>query len=216
MYGYCTEVQPTLVSTLFGPGVHELLAHGAVLGLCAALAGPSGPSGGGLVVWVGHRCWPYPPALGQALLECSVFVAPPTRAERLWAIDVALRSPAVAVVVADGRGLSLANSRRLQLACEAGGAMGLVVRPARERTELSAATTRWLVSPGPVDPAHPIAPTWTLELLRRKGLRPVTEGARRMAVRAEDATRLVCFDAHAADRPAATARPRPATAARWG
>lgn len=176
---------------------------------------------GGRVLWIGRRCWPYPPALvhpgGDAdLLERSVFVDPPTRDERLWAIDVALRSPAALVVVADGRGLTMAHSRRLQLAAEAGGALGLIARPHRDLGEISAAATRWLVSPGPQDAARPADATWTVELLRRKGLRPISEDARRWTVRVDDAARLVSVDAQLPDRPAATARHSAGQAARSG
>jgi len=173
------------------------------------------------VVWVGRRCWPYPPALvsrsgDHRLLERSVFVDPPTRDERLWAIDVALRSSAASVVIADGAGLTMASSRRLQLAAEAGATVGLLARPPNERGELSAAATRWLVSPGPVDPVDPTTPTWTVELLRRKGLRPIAEDARRWAVRLEDGTRLVSVDADARDRPATAAGLGPWAAKRSG
>lgn len=166
----------------------------------------------GRVLWIGRRCWPYPPSLvgssgDRRLLERSVFVDPPTRDERLCATDVALRSSAALVVVADGAGLTMAGSRRLQLAAEAGGTVGLLARPHSERGELSAAATRWLVSPGPVDGADPARPTWTVELLRRKGLRPIAEDARRWAVRLDDGTRLVSVDADASDRPAAATGP---------
>lgn len=166
----------------------------------------------GRVLWIGRRCWPYPPSLvgpsgNRRLLERSVFVDPPTRDERLWAMDVALRSAAALVVVADGAGLTMAGSRRLQLAAEAGGTVGLLARPHKERGELSAAATRWLVSPGPVDRLKPVTPTWTVELLRRKGLRPIAEDARRWAVRLDDGTRLVSVDADARDRPAPATGP---------
>ncbi|MEQ9095176.1 MAG: hypothetical protein RIE32_02815 [Phycisphaerales bacterium] len=211
----------------FERGVHEFLAQTPPISLCAGIASMDHREGlpkardstglsGGLIVWIGRRCWPYPPALvspgvgtaGDAgLLERSVYVDPPTREDRLWAMDVALRSPAAAVVVADARGLSMAGSRRLQLAAEAGGAVGLLARRPDERGEISAAATRWLVSPGPPEGADPARPTWTLRLLRRKGLRPMTEDARDWTVRLDDATRLVSVDADAADRPAAAARP---------
>ncbi len=177
--------------------------------------------GPGRVLWMGRRCWPYPPSLvgrggDRRLLERSVFVDPPTRDERLWAMDVALRSSAALVVVADGAGLTMAGSRRLQLAAEAGGTVGLLARPHNERGELSAAATRWLVSPGPVDGADPARPTWTVELLRRKGLRPIAEDARRWAVRLDDGTRLVSVDAHVSNRPAATTGPGRWSAQRSG
>lgn len=205
----------------FGRGVHELLAEAPPIAVCAGIAagGQHNAHGDGraeqcqgLVIWIGRRCWPYPPGLvgpsgSTGLLERSVYIDPPTREDRLWAMDVALRSPAAAVVVADAGGLSMAGSRRLQLAAEAGGAIGLLARPPDERGEISAAATRWLVAPGPPDGADPARPTWTLELLRRKGLRPMAEDARRWTVRLDDGTRLVSVDTDAADRPAASAGP---------
>lgn len=180
-----------------------------------------GDPGQGRVVWIGRRCWPYPPSLvgpsgDRRLLERSVFVDQPTRDERLWAIDVALRSSSALVVVADGAGLTMAGSRRLQLAAEAGGTVGLLARPHKERGELSAAATRWLVSPGPVDGADPARPTWTVELLRRKGLRPIAEDARRWAVRLDDGTRLVSVDSDVSHRPAAATGPGRWSAQRSG
>ncbi len=112
------------------------------------------------VLWIGRRCWPYPRVLVAAgrssrfapshLLKTSLFLNPPDRSTRLWAIDLALRSPAVALVIADGSGLDMAATRRLQLAAEAGlrgggGGIALFVRPPHEQRQLSAASTRWRV-----------------------------------------------------------------------
>ena len=123
------------------------------------------------VFWIGKHVWPrLAPEEGADLLERSVFVDPPDDATRLWAIDLCLRSPSVAVVVADGRGLSMAASRRLQLAAEAGRTMVLLTRPAAERRTLSAAATRWhvhrMLVPKGSDESRP---RWMLELLRCKG-----------------------------------------------
>jgi hypothetical protein len=83
----------------------------------------------------------------------------------LWAIDLAMRSAAVNVVIADCSRLRMAESRRLQLAAERGRALALLARPAWEGGELSAASTRWRVrrSPSPSS-----APRWIVELLRCK------------------------------------------------
>ena len=151
---------------------------------------------GRAVVWVGRRGWPYPPALvrragpsgvDRRLLERSVFVDPSSRGERVWAIELAARGAGVAAVVADGSGLTMAESRRLQLAASGderrAGTPALLARPARERRELSAARTRWRVTPSlgaPPDGRDVYRQGWTIELLRRKGVRPA--GARRWAV----------------------------------
>lgn len=53
-----------------------------------------------------------------------------SRSDLIWAIDQSLRSGAVAAVYAEiGDWLDPADARRLQLAAEAGGAVGLLVRP---------------------------------------------------------------------------------------
>jgi len=145
----------------------------------------------GLAIWIGRACWPSVIGLAHAgdLLRHSVLVDDAPRGnvvgERLWAIDLALRSPSVAVVIADGSGLDLAATRRLQLAAErgavekggAGGAgLALLARPPAERSSLSAASTRWCVAPS--CSGHHRSIGVRIELLRRKGLRPTcTTGA---------------------------------------
>lgn len=175
--------------------------------------GPRRVRAGGLVVWVGERSWVYPwsvgvDAVGRAVLARSVFVAARTRDERVWAVEVALRSVAAGVVIADGSGLRMPDSRRLQLAAGSGMGLGLLVRPAWERGELSAAQTRWLVRPALVggrgvasraaggamrlagrgeEEEGEAGVAWMVELLRCKGMRPGVEGVRRWIVRRDHA-----------------------------
>ena len=158
------------------PGVHEWFLDGMdarrwvpPLGILLylvreALAGPSA----GAAVWIGRRCWPHLEVVERALLRRCVFVDPPDDAGRLWAIDLAARC-AGAVVVADGSGLDMAASRRLQLAAEAGGGLVLCARPAAELKRLSAASARWLVRSAPSAGRNP---RWTVELLRCKRKEP--------------------------------------------
>lgn len=134
----------------------------------------------GLVLWIGRRLWPQPwllrdpvrngaPGWDDDLLRRSVLVDPPTDADRLWAIDLALRSPGVSSVVADGSGLRHTHSRRLQLAAESGGALALLARPERERSIPSAAAARWVVSP--TTPGRRVnGPAWRVERVRCKGV----------------------------------------------
>lgn len=127
---------------------------------------------GGYAVWVGRACWPYPHTLvrgggaDRLLLTRSVFIDPPHDAARLWAVDMALRCAGVAVVVADGAGLELAATRRLQLAARAGQTLGLLARPPNDRAEPTAAATRWAVQAV----ASPTTqPRWAIELIKCKG-----------------------------------------------
>jgi hypothetical protein len=78
-----------------------------------------------------------------------IVVHPGSQADHTWALDQALRCPAVAAAVAwpdkgklDGRAF-----RRLQLAAEQGGGLGLLIRPAAVRGEPSWADVRLLVEP---------------------------------------------------------------------
>ena len=166
--------------------------------------GAPGVPGAGYVVWIGRRIRPYPHLLlrghggigriagfrqstanarDRLLLERSLFIDPPDDGTRLWAIDLALRCDAVTAVIADGRGLSMPQTRRLQLAAEASGALVLLARPPEEEAELSAAMTRWRITPAPSSTDRP---RWIIELLRRKGARGglnVTAAGRARATR---------------------------------
>lgn len=188
------------------------------------------------VVWIGRWCWPCPQALlrrsipsepvggvDRRLLERSLFVdvgharaertapiAPAARnerAERVWSIEQAARCAGVAMVVADGAGVTMAESRRLQLAASAAGVPVMLARPWSDRGELSAARTRWRVLPRVSSQGER---AWRLELLRCKGWQPTGGGVRRWAVRRDDATGTtsdwasvdVDLDADVVDRPA--------------
>lgn len=125
---------------------------------------------GGLTVWVGRRTWASSWLTVQmAGVERSLFVDACRPEERIWAIDQALRCAGVASVVGDVTGLDIGAGRRLQLASEAGGTLGLLTRPAWERDVLSASMTRWMVSP-----VVGRRPGWRLKLSRARGM--VTDG----------------------------------------
>ena len=68
-------------------------------------------------------------------------------ADMIWAIDQALRCDAVAAVWAElGPWLNDRDARRLQLAAEAGGTVGLFVRPAEVRRRPSFSDISWFVA----------------------------------------------------------------------
>lgn len=130
------------------------------------------------LVWIGRRVFPYPVFLARqhpSLLAASLFVDVRERDARVWAIDVALRSGVPVCVIADGQGITLAESRRLQVAAKCGRGVALLARPAHEAHELSAAASRWVVTPrvesrldaSETDMDARVA--WTLTLVRSKG-----------------------------------------------
>ncbi len=153
----------------------------------------------GWAVWVGKRCWPYPrsPTVGawKSMTARSIFIDPPDAGSRAWAIDLALRSTAVAVVVGDGSGLDMAGSRRLQLAAQAGGGLGLLARAPNEITSLSVAATRWVIHASPSPNANP---RWMVELARCKGGQCAAVG-RTWTVERDEARGLVVVSADVGD-----------------
>lgn len=158
-----------------------LLAHLAV-SAARATAPDEQP---GWIAWIGRRVWPYAPALarlgGASLVRRSLLVDPEVPrvlgapAMRLWAIDAALRCPAL-VVVADGSGLALAETRRLQLSAESSGSLGLLARPRWDRAARSAAATRWEVNAAVSAEG---AQRWEIVLAACKGARPAGPNAGR-------------------------------------
>gem|GEM_PF-3095119 len=158
------------------------------------------------VLWIGRRVWPYLPALPRAL-HAPILVDPPDLRQRLWAIDAALRCPGVDAVVADASGLDLTATRRAQLAAAAGRTIGLLARPISELRALSAACSRWRLTPttststcSPTTTTTDCAPGWHAELLRCKGVRP-TQGAHRWRVRIDHETGDVRVADDPGDRP---------------
>jgi hypothetical protein len=71
----------------------------------------------------------YPPAVAQlgVPLERLMVVRTPRPADALWVCEQALRCRAVAAVVLPLRAIDAYASRRLQLAAEAGGSLGLLI-----------------------------------------------------------------------------------------
>lgn len=121
---------------------------------------------GGLVVWIGRTIWPYAVSLPAQVMADSVMIDVPRMEDRLWAIDLVLRSAAVTAVVADGSGLSLRATRRLQLAAEAGRSLALMARPTHEASQRSAAAYRWIVRTLPGEQSEHANPRWEVRMLR--------------------------------------------------
>lgn len=89
----------------------------------------------------------YPPALlsHQIDLQRVIWVRPQSHSDAVWATDQALRTMAVAVVVADLETLDERDARRLQLAAQRGGNLGLLLRGLSARRMPSWAEVQWVV-----------------------------------------------------------------------
>jgi hypothetical protein len=118
------------------------------------------------LVWIAPPHEPYAPALAQQGIELERFlvVQPASATEALWAAEQALGSGVCAAVFLWLRGTDDRWLRRLKLAAEAGGALGVLFRPERHRFESSPASLRLLMTQGEHEAR--------LDLLKVQGGRP--------------------------------------------
>jgi hypothetical protein len=102
------------------------------------------------LVWIAPPHEPYAPALAQRGIELGrlLVVRPPSATEALWAAEQALGSGVCAAVLLWLKGSDDRWLRRLKLAAEAGGALGVLFRPERHRFESSPATLRLMMTQG--------------------------------------------------------------------
>ena len=118
------------------------------------------------IVWIAPPHEPYAPALAQAGIELThlLIVRPASATEALWAAEQALGSGVCAAVLLWLKGTDDRWLRRLKLAAEAGGALGVLFRPERHRFESSPASLRLLMTQGEHEAR--------LDLLKVQGGRP--------------------------------------------
>jgi hypothetical protein len=131
----------------------------------------------------------YPPAVTgwEIDLRRLVILRPRNAADEIWALDQALRCSSVAAVWACLPKLNERDFRRLQLAAEQGGGLGLLLRPACLRGKPTWANIQLLVEPlpsfnpreqththalfnaGALEKAPPLRRRWRITLLRCRG-----------------------------------------------
>jgi hypothetical protein len=104
---------------------------------------------GRYIAWIAPPYLPYAPALAQAGLALKHVLVVQTRSvqESLWATEQTLRCPAFGAVLSWPSGIVDKNVRRLQLAAEAGGTLGVLYRPAEAAREHSPAALRLRLVP---------------------------------------------------------------------
>jgi hypothetical protein len=135
-------------------------------GLAMAVSGQACRQRGALVV-MDRAGQFYPPAAVAWGLdpENLIVVRAASRQDELWALDQALRCRGVAAVWAPLEQIEARAFRRLQLAAEAGGSLGLLLRPARARGRPSWADVQLWVEPR----CCPVGRRLRVELLRCRG-----------------------------------------------
>lgn len=105
-------------------------------------------------------------------LRRTVFIRPAQSSEALWSLEQALRTRGIGAVICDVEQLSPQQSRRLQLAAETGGGLGILLRPGSARGQPSFAEYRLGVQPLPLPHATStsagVSRRWRVELLRAR------------------------------------------------
>lgn len=162
--------------------LHEIAGggNGALDGAAAALfAAGIAARTAGKVLWCVTRQDLFAPALAQAGLHPDrvVYVEAGDEKSLLACFEEGLRHRGLGAVVAEVARLSMTASRRLQLAAEGSGAIGIAIRRWRRMAETAdfgqptAAVTRWRVSVLPSTPL-PVPGVgrarWHLELIRAR------------------------------------------------
>jgi protein ImuA len=165
--------------------LHEVSGHAAD-GFAAVVAGRAARNGG-TVLWCGAgrgRGGLYPPGLAMLGLDPARLLLVDCRNERelLAVAEEGLRNPGLAALLLEVSRLpDMTAARRLQLAAETGGVLGLLLCPgttgrhdARSRGAMapdslppSPAVSRWRASHAPAGPDGGFR--WRLELLRCRG-----------------------------------------------
>jgi protein ImuA len=122
----------------------------------------------GAIVWCDPQRTLYPPAVrnGGIPLERLILLRPRNDAEAIWAVAECLRCRGVDAIIAAPARLTQVEARRLQLAAEAGGGAGILIRPQGRASTHYAAATRWLVTPAP---GKPSVQRWKIQLLHGHG-----------------------------------------------
>jgi protein ImuA len=197
--------------------LHEIMGAGAdeedgavAAAFAAALLARLSRRHGGSVLWCLQSDDLYAPGLAAYGLPPERLIVARCRDDTdiLWAMEEGLRSAALAAVLGEVGTLAPTAGRRLQLACEASGVTGFVLRrwrtagtAAAQRAAPSAAVTRWRVAAAPSrairEPGIGI-PLWRVELVRCRGGAPAA-----WLMEESDATGHVALAAELADRPAA-------------
>ena len=121
------------------------------------------------LIWIDADGTFYPPAAAAAGVPLSrLCIVRPAASDVAWTAAECLRCRGVAGVVAQvPTRMSRLEARRLQLAVEAGGGVGVLMRPRGRGDDVYAAATRWLVAPAPTE--ERAAQRWRVELIHGHG-----------------------------------------------
>ncbi len=127
---------------------------------------------GAACVWVStsRKLFPVSLRLFNVDPERIIFMDVTKEKDVLWIMEEALKCDGLAAVVAEVNGLSVIESRRLQLAVEKTGVTGFILRKDARKALASVATARWKISPVPSETEEGMPgvgfPRWSVELIK--------------------------------------------------
>jgi hypothetical protein len=113
-----------------------------------------------------HQLWPAGLQAQGISIDRLLILRPRKPADELWAMAECLRCKAIGVTVGSLDRLTQVEARRLQLAAEEGGGVGLLLRPMTAHSSTYAAATRWLVQPAVGDA---VVQRWKIQLIHGQG-----------------------------------------------
>jgi protein ImuA len=162
-------------------GVHEFLCTdrkdvsptaGFIAGLISHLIGKEA-----VTLWISTSRRLFPPGLPTFGLNPESFIFLDLASERdvAWAMEEALKCPALSAVVGEIRDIDFTASRRLQLAVEQSRVTGFVIRTNPRRITTTACVSRWRITslPSVSDELPGLGfPVWKIELLKMRNGRP--------------------------------------------
>jgi protein ImuA len=148
-------------------------SSGFVMGLLSPLM-----NNGGVAMWISAGRQIFPPALKFFGVQPDqfVFIDLKKEAQVMWAMEEALKCPALTAVVGQIADVSFTASRRLQLAVEQSQVTGFILRNNPRHLTTTACVSRWKITPLPSYSEDGLPgvgfPEWRVELLRIRNGRP--------------------------------------------
>lgn len=177
-------------------GIHDVVGDlPAITGFLSALLGRQRTIRH--LLWVTPQAELFAPGLAQFGLDHRrlVLACARRRDDRLWVAEEGLRESSLGAVIAEVEDAELTETKRLQLATEASGGIGFLVR---RRRQASAALTRWLIESAD---SMDCSTSWRVTLERCRG----AEAGGSWILRWDHAALSFRLAATLADRPAESA-----------
>jgi protein ImuA len=145
---------------------------------------------GGVITIMDREKHFFPPAAAALGINLNnlLLIQAASYQDEFWALDQALRCPAVAAVWASVKHLEPRHFRRLQLAVEQSGSLGLLTRPLQVRGQPSWSQIQLLVQPRPGNGLR----RWRIEVIRARGDR----AGRAVELEMDDTTGILRESSH--------------------